>query len=245
MGILYKTLIFLFCFLIGTAQANTELPTKWNLQIVDSVNVLTDTITTTQKNFWFNKDNCELSSYMLDFKIGRIEPGVYFATHRLPVPSNSKNNGIGVIVNNNKKIGIHNSSSLVSDLLTISEDDVLRFAYNAESHNAYLYNVSKNDIISITLPQDISEYHFETGGRISYSVEGLSYANPNRGGGIEDKTVATYGDIYDMSCLADNEQAFQSFVRSLSVPSIPEPTSTLLSLFAISILVTQRRRKPY
>ena len=60
MGILYKTLIFLFCFLIRTAQANTELPTKWNLQIVDSVNVLTDTITTTQKNFWFNKDNWAL-----------------------------------------------------------------------------------------------------------------------------------------------------------------------------------------
>lgn len=183
---------------------------------------------------------------MLDFTLNHVESGVYFATERLTVPASTTNNGIGAIVkksNNIFEIGIHESSKLISDTLSISEGDILRFAYNATSHNAYLFNTSTNDIVSITLSESLPEYNFQTGDKISNFASGFSYANPNRGGGTYDKTSATYGDIYDMSCLADNEQVFLSFVQTLSVNSIPEPAAPLLSIYALAILAARRRRK--
>lgn len=221
------------------------MPKKWDLSIVDSPNLLTDEITSYQKNFWF-QDNYTLTSYMLNFSINSINSGVYFATERLPVPTSDSNNGIGVIVeeiNTFSRIGIHESSSLKSDTLSISVGDNLRFAYNAISHKAYLFNTSTKDTVAITLLQDSDKYYFQSGEKIWNSSPGYSYAAPNRGGGLDDKTSATYGDIYDMSSLADNEAAFLSFVQTLSITSIPEPTSALLSIYALAILAARRRRK--
>lgn len=217
------------------------MPKKWDLRIVDSANLLTDKITSYQKNFWF-QDNYTLTSYMLNFSINSINSGVYFATERLPVPPSDSNNGIGVIVeeiNTFSRIGIHESSSLKSDTLSISVGDNLRFAYNAISHKAYLFNTSTKDTVAITLLQDSDKYYFQSEGKISNSSQGYSYAD----GGMDDKTSATYGDIYDMSSLADNEAAFLSFVQTLSITSIPEPTSALLSIYALAILAARRRRK--
>ncbi|MDO5464952.1 MAG: hypothetical protein Q4F40_08450 [Akkermansia sp.] len=228
-----NTLIISILALIATAQAETELPPQWDLKLLTS-GYQRDSISSGQKNFYF-KENYTLKSYMLDFTISTVGTGVYFATYR---PKDPFDNGLGVIGTKDNKLGIHNSSTLASDVISVSVGDVLRFAYNSTSLNAYLFNVSTNDIISVTLSQHLTEYKFKSGGTMADEAKYISHANANSG-----KTVATYGDIYDMSSLADNEQAFLSFIKTLSVNPIPEPTSTMLSLYALSMLLIRRKRK--
>lgn len=231
-----NTLIISILALIATAQAETELPPQWDLKLLTS-GYQRDSISSGKKNFYF-KENYTLESYMLDFTISTVGTGVYFATYRPKDPFDTTNNGLGVIGTKGNKLGIHNSSTLASDVISVSVGDVLRFAYNSTSLNAYLFNVSTNDIISVTLSQHLTEYKFKSGGTMVDEANYISHANANTG-----KTVATYGDIYDMSSLADNEQAFLSFIKTLSVNPIPEPTSTMLSLYALSVLTIRRRRK--
>ena len=159
-----NSLIISFLAFMSTAQAEIELPTKWDLKLLTS-GYQVDEISTGQKNFYF-QDNYTLKSYMIDFEVTSVGAGTYFATYRPRVPSDTINNGIGVIGTKDNKLGIHNSSTLASDVLTVSAGDILRFAYNATSHNAYLFNVSTNDIISVTLSQNLTEYNFKSGGTL-------------------------------------------------------------------------------
>lgn len=231
-----NSLIISFLAFMSTAQAEIELPTKWDLKLLTS-GYQGDSISSGKKNFYF-KENYTLESYMLDFTISTVGTGVYFATYRPRDPFDTTNNGLGVIGTKDNKLGIHNSSTLASDVISVSVGDVLRFAYNSTSLNAYLFNVSTNYIISVTLSQNLTEYNFKSGGTMVDEAIYISHANAN-----SRKTVATYGDIYDMSSLADNEQAFLSFIKTLSVSPIPEPTSTMLSLYAFSMLLIRRKRK--
>lgn len=234
--------LLLICVLSYAPGAEIASPAKWDLKIIDSPNVLEDKISVSQKDFWFCEDAYTLSSYMFDFTINTISPGVYFATYRLPIPSNMTQNGIGFMVDNSKRGSIHEGSESKSSFLTISPNDTLRFAYNANTATAYLFNSSTNDLVSLSLEQNRNEYHVQAGVKVTNSYTGSSYANPNRKS-VTDYTQTTFGYIYDMESLDNNEDVFLTFVRTLSVNAIPEPTTTTLSLFALAALAGRRRRK--
>lgn len=53
----------------------------------------------------------------------------------------------------------------------------------------------------------------------------------------------TFGYIYDMESLDNNEDVFLTFVRTLSVNAIPEPSTNALILFALASLAARRRRR--
>ena len=179
---------------------------------------------------------------MFDFTINSTSPGVYFATERLPIPSNMTQNGIGFMVDNSNRGSIHEGSESKSSFLTIFPNDTLRFAYNANTATAYLFNSSTNNLVSLSLEQDRDEYHVQAGVKVINSSTGSSYANPNRKS-MTDNTQTTFGYIYDMESLDNNEDVFLTFVRTLSVNAIPEPSTNALILFALASLAARRRRR--
>ena len=116
----------------------------------------------------------------------------------------------------------------------------LRFAYDAESDIAYLYNVDTKEYITAT---NLSTRY--EGGSFSFSsVDSTVIGNGDKDGKTmfwTDSGSATYKllGVTDMSSIAGNDT---QFVNYLKTKTIPEPTTATLSLLALAGLAARRRR---
>lgn len=177
-----------------------------------------------------------LSSWMVEFSVTKFsDAGGLLAI----APSEAdKGNGFGIRTNGDKGVGIMfangNSSyygktdtdKIFVDAASVSAENplTLRFAYNAETNTVYLYDVTNEAIISHVITEDI----------ILSSV-----AADHNGGDISGKTQFYtntgafnfgLGNVTDMSSLAGNASDFETYIKTLtlpsSTPSAPSSTPT-------------------
>lgn len=165
-----------------------------------------------------------LSSWMIQFSVTKFSDAgglVYIA------PSNAGNgDGFGLRTNGSDGVGIMfangtsyygdvASDKIFVDAASVSAENplTLRFAYDAETNTVYLYDVTNDAIISCVITDDI----------ILSSVA----ANHN-GDDINGKTQFytqstalnfSLGDITDMSTLAGNASDFETYIKTLTLPS--------------------------
>ena len=198
-----------------------------------------------------------LDSWMIEFQIQKqSDIGAFFALGRYAT-DNQERGGLGLRTNSASGVGISwdgnsgyaNSTTedpypklTVSNFSSISATSpiTLRFAYDAESDIAYLYNVDTNKYITATELTTTYE-----GGNFSFSSVDSSVTG---NGDVTGKTMFwTDGGagaykllgVTDMSSLEGNDNQFVSY---LTTKTVPEPTTATLSQLALATLALRRRR---
>ncbi len=165
-----------------------------------------------------------LSSWMVEFSVTKFSDAgglVYIA------PSDAgSGDGFGLRTNGRDGVGImfangtsyygnEASDKIFVDAASVSAENplTLRFAYDAETNTVYLYDVTNDAIISCVITDDI----------ILSSV-----AADHNGDDINGKTQFytqntalnfSLGDITDMSTLAGNASDFETYIKTLTLPS--------------------------
>jgi len=193
-----------------------------------------------------------LDSWMMEFQIQKqSDIGAFFSLSRNA--NNSERGGLGLRTNSSSGVGISWNGNAgwasdptkldVTSFSSISADSpiTLRFAYDAESDTAYLYNVDTEKYITAT--KLTTRYE---GGDFSFSSVDKTVTGT---GDVNGKTMfwtdggtAAYKllGVTDMSSIAgDNTK----FVNYLTTKTIPEPTTATLSLLALCGLASRRRRR--
>ena len=245
-----KTLITLFA-LAGVAAA-ADMPKEY---VATFANSRTDTQSSARSHILLDGGTqaITLDSWMIEFQIQKqSDIGAFFALGRYA--NDSERGGLGLRTNSASGVGIswngnagwasESSAKLdVTSFSSISAESpiTLRFAYDAESDIAYLYNVDTNKYITATNLTTTYE-----GGNFSFSSVDSSVTG---NGDVTGKTMfwtdggsAAYKllGVTDMSSLeGDNTQ----FVSYLTTKTVPEPTTATLSLLALCGLAARRRRK--
>ncbi len=249
-----KTLITLFA-LAGVAAA-AEMPTEY---VATFANSRTDTQSSARSHILLDGGTqaITLDSWMIEFQIQKqSDIGAFFALGRNA--NNQERGGLGLRTNSTTGIGISwdgnsgyaNSTEedpypmlTVTSFSSISAQSpiTLRFAYDAESDIAYLYNVDTNEYITAT--NLTTRYE---GGNFSFSsVDSSVTGNGDNAGKTmfwTDGGSASYKllGVTDMSSLEGNDAQFVSY---LTTKTVPEPTTATLSLLALAGLAARRRRK--
>ena len=191
-----------------------------------------------------------LSSWMIEFSITKFEDVGTLLNFTPSAASTAESSGFALRTNGGTKTGImfingtsyYGTPDDASSEILLNEASVstinpltLRVAYNATSKNAYLYDVTDGEFVSITV-NDVKP-------TLS------SVADSHDGSDINDKTQFycfgsrinyTLGTVTDMSSIAGNKTAFESYIKT---KTIPEPTTATLSLLALAGLAARRRRK--
>ena len=244
-----KTLITLFA-LAGVAAA-ADMPKEY---VATFANSRTDTQSSARSHILLDGGTqaITLDSWMIEFEIQKqSDIGAFFALGRNA--NDLERGGLGLRTNSSSGVGISWNGNAgwasdpdkldVTSFSSISAESpiTLRFAYNAESDIAYLYNVDTNKYITAT--NLTTRYE---GGNFSFSSVDSSVTG---NGDVAGKTMfwtdggsAAYKllGVTDMSSLeGDNTQ----FVSYLTTKTIPEPTTATLSLLALAGLAARRRRK--
>ncbi len=210
---------------------------SWDLLVYQDANTKVDQITTGNGNFFFDEAGAELSSYMFDFTLTKMTTATH--NHVMIATERTASNGAGgltFLTWQAAYVGVgdaktHNGEN-GGNSITLSQGDEFRFAYDAVSSTAYLYNVTKDELAIHNLSSDDASYHLVSG--TSNNDEGASVVYTNEG-----NDYASYGTVYDMSSLAGDTQAFTTYVKTMVVP---EPTTATLSLLALAGLAARRRR---
>ena len=256
-----KTLIPLLA-LCGVAAA-AEMPTEYTATFANS---RTDTQSTARSHILLDGGTqaITLDSWMIEFQIQKqADKGVFFSLTRGNNPNdvNNERGGLGLRTNTASGIGISwngnsgyaNSTTedpypklTVTNFSSISAGSpiTLRFAYDAESDIAYLYNVDTNTYITAT--NLTTRYE---GGNFSFSsVDSSVTGNGDKEGKTmfwTDGGAASYKllGVTDMSSLEGNNAQFVSYLTTKTVPAVPEPTTATLSLLALAGLAARRRRR--
>ena len=243
-----KTLITLLA-LAGVAAA-ADMPKEY---VATFANSLTDTQSSARSHILLDGGTqaITLDSWMIEFQIQKqSDIGAFFALGRNA--NDSERGGLGLRTNSASGVGIswNGNASWASDpnkldvtsFSSISAESpiTLRFAYDAESDIAYLYNVDTDKYITAT--NLTTRYE---GGNFSFSSVDSSITG---NGDVTGKTMfwtdggsAAYKllGVTDMSSLeGDNTQ----FVSYLTTKTVPEPTTATLSLLALAGLAARRRR---
>ena len=243
-----KTLITLFA-LAGVAAA-ADRPKKY---VATFANSRTDTQSSARSHILLDGGTqaITLDSWMIEFQIQKqSDVGAFFALGRNA--NDQERGGLGLRTNSSSGVGIswNGNSGWASDpakldvtsfsSITAESPITLRFAYDAESDIAYLYNVDTDKYITAT--NLTTRYE---GGNFSFSSVDSSVTG---NGDVAGKTMfwtdggsAAYKllGVTDMSSLeGDNTQ----FVSYLTTKTVPEPTTATLSLLALAGLAARRRR---
>ena len=252
-----KTLITLFA-LTGVAAA-ADMPKEY---VATFANSRTDTQSTARSHILLDGGTqaITLDSWMIEFQIQKqADKGAFFALGRYA--NGSERGGLGLRTNSASGVGISwngndgyaNSTTedpypklTVTNFSSISAESpiTLRFAYDAESDIAYLYNVDTDKYITAT--NLTTKYE---GGNFSFSSVDSSVTG---NGDVEGKTMfwtdggaASYKllGVTDMSSLEGDNTQFVSYLTTKTVSYIPEPTTATLSLLALAGLAARRRRR--
>lgn len=243
-----KTLITLFA-LAGVAAA-ADMPKEY---VATFANSRTDTQSSARSHILLDGGTqaITLDSWMIEFQIQKqSDVGAFFALGRND--NGQERGGLGLRTNSASGVGIswNGNSGWASDpakldvtsfsSITAESPITLRFAYDAESDIAYLYNVDTDKYITAT--NLTTRYE---GGNFSFSSVDSSVTG---NGDVAGKTMfwtdggsAAYKllGVTDMSSLeGDNTQ----FVSYLTTKTVPEPTTATLSLLALAGLAARRRR---
>ena len=246
-----KTLITLLA-LAGVAAA-ADMPKEY---VATFANSRTDTQSSGRSHILLDGGTqaITLDSWMIEFQIQKQEDkGAFFALGRYAT-DNQERGGLGLRTNTSSGVGIswngnqgwasESSTKLdVTSFSSISAESpiTLRFAYDAESDIAYLYNVDTNKYITATELTTTYE-----GGNFSFSSVDSSVTG---NGDVTGKTMFwTDGGagaykllgVTDMSSLEGNDNQFVSY---LTTKTVPEPTTATLSLLALAGLAARRRRR--
>lgn len=249
-----KTLITLLA-LAGVAAA-ADMPKEY---VATFANSRTDTQSSGRSHILLDGGTqaITLDSWMIEFQIQKQEDkGAFFALGRYA--NDLERGGLGLRTNSTSGVGISwngnngyaNSTTedpdpklTVTNFSSISANSpiTLRFAYDAESDIAYLYNVDTDKYITAT---NLSTKY--EGGNFSFSSVDKSVTG---NGDVAGKTMFwTDGSagaykllgVTDMSSLEGNDNQFVSY---LTTKTVPEPTTATLSLLALCGLAARRRRK--
>lgn len=249
MLIMKKTLITLLA-LAGVTLADTV---KEYTAIF--ANSRTDT-QTSQRSHIILGDGTEaitLSSWMIEFQIQKqADNGVFFSLSRnYQVSETSKvergglgvstfsTSGMAIAFNNSKVSGTELTDKLeVAAFGSLSADSpvTLRFAFDAESDVAYLYNVGTGKYITAT--GLTGSYDFVS---VSSTVTGMGDID-GKAMFWTDSGASAYKllGVTDMSAIAGDNASFVSYLQT---KTIPEPATATLSLLALAGLTARRRRK--
>ena len=202
-----------------------------------------DTLTSGRSHLKVGTEAITLSSWMIEFQITKQNDiGTFFST-ALNATAGVERGGLGIRTYSDTGLSITTSANTAhaSAKLTVTKFSelsannpiTLRFAYDAVSHTAYLYNVGTGKYVSATDLTASDTYKLTTvdSSVTSGDVNGKSMF-------WTDQATATYKlmSITDMSSLAGTED-FLAHVTA------PEPTTATLSLLALAGLAARRRRK--
>ncbi len=242
-----KTLITLLA-LCGVAAA-ADMPKEY---VATFANSRTDTQSSARSHILLDGGTqaITLDSWMIEFQIQKqSDIGAFFALGRNA--NSQERGGLGLRTNTSSGVGISWNGNNgwasdptkldVTDFSSISAESpiTLRFAYDAESDIAYLYNVDTDKYITAT--NLTTRYE---GGNFSFSSVDSSVTG---NGDVAGKTMfwtdggsAAYKllGVTDMSSLAGDNTQFVSYLTT-----VPEPTTATLSLLALAGLAARRRRK--
>jgi hypothetical protein len=252
-----KTIITLLA-LCGVAAA-ADMPKEY---VATFANSRTDTQSTARSHILLDGGTqaITLNSWMIEFQIQKqSDIGAFFALGRNA--NNQERGGLGLRTNSASGIGISwngnagyansttedpNPKLTVTNFSSISAQSpiTLRFAYDAESDIAYLYNVDTDEYITAT---NLSTKY--EGGNFSFSsVDSSVTGNGDKAGKTmfwTDSSSASYKllGVTDMSSLEGDNTQFVGYLTTKTVSYIPEPTTATLSLLALAGLAARRRRK--
>lgn len=240
-----KTLITLMA-LGGVAMADDTLAIyDASILHMDNTSTKVDSLTSNRGQLWFKEDAATLSSWMIEFSLDKLGSGntVLFSNsfgttgqanerHGLSVYSWFNETGVTIGKDNSHFTGA--VEIMFPDASKDSLPVTLRLAYDATADTAYLYCVETKQITSVETTVDYILKSATLGG--TQDQNGVSSFWTD--GGVHHFTVK---DVTDMSPIAGNSGAFETYVKTLQV--IPEPTTATLSLFALAGLAARRRRK--
>ena len=117
--------------------------------------------------------------------------------------------------------------------ITINENDVVRFAYDATSKTAIVFNVTTNKWLEAGVSADDSAYYFESGTETNGQKIGASAVYSQ-----SKSHLLSFNNIADMSVYNGDIKAIKTHIGI-----VPEPTTATLSLLALAGLAGRRRRK--
>ncbi|MBE6418194.1 MAG: PEP-CTERM sorting domain-containing protein [Akkermansiaceae bacterium] len=196
-------------------------------------------------NILFGTGATTLDSWMIEFQISDLQdPGTFMCTAPTTagfVGANDRDGlGIRTSTTTGMRIAVNGNNGSQSDgLLSITNVNnlsatnplTLRFAYDAKSNTAYLFNVGTGK--SISMSTGTTDYTLKS--VASSTAAAATTATFYSDGATSYKLV----DVTDMSTLAGKT----SFVTYLTTKTIPEPTTATLSLLALAGLAARRRRR--
>ena len=241
-----KTIITLLA-LCGVAAAADNAPIEYDAYILQLNNTSTKitSLTNTRGQIWFNTDAATLSSWMIEFSLDKLNGGnsVLFATNFGTAGGTNERYGLSVYSwfdQTGVTIGKDNSHFTGAANLTFPSNPklpvTLRLAYDAVGDTAYLYCVQTDAITSVATTTGYTLKGSTISGGSDASGLGTFWTD----GGSDNFTIYT---VTDMSALAGNADSFAEYVKSKTVPSVPEPTTATLSLLALAGLAARRRRR--
>lgn len=239
----------------GSAFANAVdnalvAPTVYDAYILQFNNTstkLTD-LTSTRGQLWFHEDDASLGSWMLEFSLTKLNGGnsTLFATNKGTNGTAAERYGLSVYSwfdQSGVTIGKDNSHFAGASNLVFPEGTdnskmnlTYRLAYDAENNKAYLYCVNTDKITSVST-------------NVDYVLNGTKV-----GGASDRNGIATFwtdagsdnfkvGSVADLGTLAGNDEAFEYYVKKMTL--IPEPSTfgLLAGLGALALVGTRRRRR--
>ena len=241
-----KTIITLLA-LAGVAAAADNAPIEYDAYLLQLNNTGTKitSLTSTRGQLWFKEDAATLSSWMIEFSLDKLNGGndVLFTNSCGAPGATNERYGLSVYSWFNQSgvtIGKDKQHFSPAANITFPSDPklpvTLRFAYDAVGDMAYLYCVETGAITSIGSDRD-------------YTLTGVTVGGPSdvvgastfwTDGGKDNFTIHT---VTDMSALAGNADSFAEYVKTKTVPAVPEPTTATLSLLALAGLAARRRRR--
>ena len=240
-----KTIITLLA-LAGVAAAADNAPIEYDAYILqkDKTNTPITSLTGTRGQIWFNEDAATLSSWMIEFSLDKLNGGndVLFSNSYGTAGKTNERYGLSVYSwydQSGVTIGKDYSHFSGAAKLAFPSDPklpvTLRFAYDAVGDMAYLYCVETGAITSVATTTDYTLKGSTIGGGNDVSGLGSFWTDS----GKDNFTIHT---VTDMSALAGNADSFAEYVKTKTVPAVPEPTTATLSLLALAGLAARRRR---
>ena len=241
-----KTIITLLA-LAGVAAAADNAPIEYDAYLLQLNNTGTKitSLTSARGQIWFNEDAATLSSWMIEFSLDKLNggndvlftnscgaPGATNERHGLSVYSWYNQTGVTIGKDKLHFTGAANLTFPSNPKLPVT----LRLAYDAVGDMAYLYCVETGAITSVTTATDYTLKGSTIGGASDVSGLGSFWTD----GGKDNFTIHT---VTDMGALAGNADSFAEYVKTKTVPAVPEPTTATLSLLALAGLAARRRRK--
>lgn len=230
----------------GSAFANAEEIQSWDLTLTNGG----ESLTSGNCDLWFNANNATLDSYLFDFTVIQSQSdgfnNTFWVTSRGEWATDAERSGFTFLAWQKVNAGIGNGKTHLSgqngNRLTVSAGDSFRFAYDAVSKVAYLYNVTTEalatlDASSVVNESNASLYRFTSGVKNVAQTIGASSAWTNSA-----KDQSSYGNIYDLSSIAGNSVQFETFVKTLTIPE-PSTFGLLAGLGALALVASRRRRK--